>query len=177
MTGFALMIGIGCAVQKVWVSSPTIQTASNSYYEAQLEPLTKDYRFFVSFRLTITNKTDKDLEIDWNKTRYIYNGRSNGGLIFEGIKPEDIKNLTIPADIIPAGHTFSKEISPFILLARAPIRERIESEPAISFGIMPTGENGIMLVVRLNGKEIVEKMSVNIEASVYTSYHVPNSGK
>ena len=164
MTGFALMIGTGCAIQKVWISSPTIQTAGNSYYEARLEPLTKDYKFFVSFRLTITNKTDKDLEIDWNKTRYIYNGRLHGGLIFKGIKPEDIKSLTIPADIIPAGHTFSKVISPFILLARAPIRKRDTSEPAISPGIMPTGENGIMLVVMLDGKEIIEKMSVSIEA-------------
>jgi len=163
MTGIALMISTGCATQKVWISSPTIQTAGNSYYDARLEPLTKNYRFFVSFRLTITNKADKDLEIDWNKTRYIYNGRLHGGLIFKGINPEDIKNLTIPADIIPAGHTFSKEISPFILLARSPIRERVESEPAISPGVMPTGENGIMLVVKLDGKKIIEKMSVSIE--------------
>ena len=162
MCSFALIIGIGCATQKVWVSSPTIQSGGNPYYEAWLEPLTKDYKFFVSFRLTITNKTDKDLEIDWNKTRYIYNDRLHGGLIFKGIKPEDIKSLTIPADIIPAGHTFSKVISPFKLLARAPIRERDISEPAIRPGIMPTGENGILLVVMLNGKEIVEKMSVNI---------------
>ena len=164
MAGFILMIGTGCATQKIWISSPTIQTARNSYFDARLEPLTKDYKFFVSFRLTITNKTDKDLEIDWNKTRYIYNGRLHGGLIFKGIKPEDIKSLTIPADIIPAGHTFSKVISPFKLLARAPIRKRDTSEPAISPGIMPTGENGIMLVVMLDGKKIIEKISVSIEA-------------
>jgi len=164
ITGFALMIGTGgCAVKKVWISNPAIQAAFNPYYEAQLKPLTGDYKYFVSFRLTITSKTDKDLKIDWNKTRYIYNGRLHDGLIFKGIKPEDIKSLTIPEDTIPSGHTFSKVISPFRLLARPRVRERPASGSGIYPGIMPTGENGIMLVVRLNGKEIVERMSVNIQ--------------
>jgi hypothetical protein len=31
---------------------------------------------------------------------------------------------------------------------------------------MPNGKNGIHLVIRQNGKEIIEKMSVNIEEKV-----------
>jgi len=113
------------------------------------------------FRLTVTNRTDKNLEIDWNKTRYVYNGSSRGVFVFKGIKPEDIKNLTIPSDIIPARSTLSKEISPYKLIARAPVRES-GSERGIYPGLLPKGENGIRLLVRQNGKEIAEKMTVNI---------------
>jgi len=161
--GLALTMGTGCATSKVWISTPAAQTAGNPYYEAQLEPLKSVNKFFVSFRLVVTNRTDKNLEVDWNKTRYIYNGRTHGVFVFDGIRPEDIKNLTIPADSIVSGHTFSKVISPFKLLARAPIKDRYTDKPVISPGIMPNGKNGIHLVIRQNGKEIIEKMSVNIQ--------------
>jgi len=68
-------------------------------------------------------------------------------------------------DVISAGKTFSKVISPYKLLARAPIRDRGKtgSEAGIHPGILPNGENGILLVVRQSGKEIVDKMMVTIE--------------
>ena len=47
------------------------------------------------FRLTLNNQTDKMLEIDWIKTRYIYNDYMRGGFVLKGIKAKDIKNLTI----------------------------------------------------------------------------------
>jgi len=165
--GLALTISTGCAPAKVWISSPEIQTAGNSYYEARLEPVTGKHNFFVSFHLTVTNKSDNNLKINWNKTRYIHDGRRYGVFVFKGIKPEDIKNLTIPPDIIPAGDTFSKVISPYKLLARAPIRDssKGKAESSIMPGIMPNGKNGILLVVRQNGKEVVEQMSVSIVES------------
>ena len=120
----ALLIHQGCApAKKVWVSNPMVQSTQNPYYNARIEPLTRDHDFFVSFRLTVRNKADKNLVIDWNKTRYIHNGRTRGGFVFKGIKPEDVKNSTIPPDTILAGGFFSKEIMPYKLLARAPIRD------------------------------------------------------
>jgi len=165
--GLALTISTGCAQAKVWISSPEIQTAGNPYYEARLEPVTGKNSFFVSFHLTVTNKSDNNLKINWNKTRYIQNNRRLGGFVFKSIKPEDIKNLTIPPDIIPAGDTFSKIISPYKLLARAPIRDssKGKAESNIMPGIMPNGKNGILLVVKQNGKEVVEQMSVSIVES------------
>ncbi len=164
---FILFVFTGCAPAKVWISSPVVQATGNQYYEVQLEPLTSGHKFFVSFRLSVTNRTGKNFEIDWNKTRYIHNGRRYGVFVFKGIKPEDIRNLTIPPDIIPAGDTFSKVISPYKLLARPPIRDPgVEAtESSIYPGILPTGENGILLVVRQNGKEVVEQMSVSIVES------------
>ena len=167
-----LILLIGCAPTKeIWTSSPEVQIFQNKYYKVQLEALKRDqkdeYNFFVLFRLTVANKTGKDLEIDWNKTRYLYNGRIRGGLVFRGIKPKDIKNLTIPSDVVPAGKTFSKEISPVKLVAYVPYRERYvgKNEAAFSPGVIPEGDNGIYLVVRQNGQEIREKITLNIEST------------
>ena len=154
MIGIALVIGQGCApAKKVWVSNPMVQSTHNPYYNARIEPLTRDHDFFVSFRLTVNNKTDKNLTIDWNKTRYIHNGRTRDGFVFKGIKPEDVKNSTIPSDTILAGGFFLKEIMPYKLLARAPMRDRGKgmNESGIQPGILPNGENGILLVVRQRG--------------------------
>ena len=162
---FALTLWIGCAPIIVQVSTPAIQTAENPYYEIQFEPLTRESRVFVSFRLTIINRTDRNLEIDWNKTHYIHNNRSLGIFVFKSIRPQDIKDLTIPPDIVPARGTFSKEISPYRLIARAPFREGI-NEPSISPGPVPIGQSGILLVVRQNGKEIKEKVKISITEKV-----------
>ena len=161
---FVLFVFTGCVTSTVWESTPTVQNAENEYYEAFLEPLTKGRKFFVSFRLSVTNKTDKDFEIDWNKTKYVHNGRTRGGFVFKGIKPEDIRNSTIPADTILGEDTFSKVISPYKLLARAPLRESSvgATESTIYPGILPTGENGILLVIRQNGKEVVERITLTI---------------
>jgi len=118
----------------------------------------------LSFHLTVTNKSDNNLKLNWNKTRYIHNGRRYGVFVFKGIKPDDIKNLTIPPDIIPAGDIFSKLISPYKLLALAPIRDTGKglAESGINPGIIPNGKNGILLVVSQNRKEVVEQLSLNI---------------
>ena len=166
MIGIALIINQGCApTKKVWVSKPMFQFTHNAYYNARIEPLTRDHDFFVSFRLTVSNKTDKTIEIDWNKTRYIHNGQTRDGFVFKGIKPEDVKNSTITPDTILAGGIFSREIMPYKLLARAPLSDRGKgmSQSGIQPGILPNGENGILLIIRQNGKEIIEKMTLNIE--------------
>ena len=163
---FILFVFTGCVTSTVWRSTPTVQNDENEYYEAHLEPLTRGDKFFVSFRLSVTNRTGKDFEIDWNKTLYIHNGRTRGGFVFKGIKPEDIRDSTIPPDAILAGVTFSKVISPFKMLARPPLRDPgVEAtKSTISPGILPTGENGILLVVRQNWKEVVERITLTIVA-------------
>jgi hypothetical protein len=162
MVGYLLTVGTGCAPTLVAGSTPQIQAADNSYYTVRFEPLKDGNNFFSWFRLEITNKTGKDLEIDWNKTRYLYNGRNGGIFVFMGIRPEDIKNSTIPPDIIPAGQSLSKKISPYRLLARAPLTRNDKNAGEISSGPIPNGENGIVLYVRQNGNTIQEKLTVKI---------------
>lgn len=157
-----LVLGAGCAPTLVLHSTPRIQTAANSYYDVQFEPLKEGNNFFVSFKLSITNKTRKDLIIDWNKTRYLFNNRAFGVFVFEGIQPENIKNSNIPPDVIPAGQSFSKIIAPYQLLARAPLASKSQNAGKISTGPIPSGQNGIALLITQNGQKIVEKLTVNI---------------
>ena len=106
-----LLVLAGCAPSRVWTSQPAVQILDNEYYKASLTPLNEGSSAFVAFALKIENKTDKDLEIDWNKTRYLRNTRVSGGFVFEAINPEDVKNSTVPPDAIGPGETFSKEIA------------------------------------------------------------------
>ena len=162
MFGFTLTIATGCAPTLVSVSTPEIQSVENVYFSAQFEPSSEGKNFFDRFRLKVVNKTQKDLEIDWNKTRYLYNGSDLGVFVFKGIKPENIKSLTIPPDIIPAGQSFTKDITPLKLLAREPITGKGAKAGKITSGPIPTGESGIFLFIRQNGNTIKEKMTVKI---------------
>ena len=160
--GFALTMVTGCAPTLVSFSNPEIQTVENSYYSAQFQPLSEGKNFFDAFRLSITNKTSNDLQIDWTKTRYLYNGSDLGIFVFKGIQPKDIKNLTIPPDIIPSGQSFSREISPLKLIAREPLAGKGRNAGKITPGLIPNGESGILLFVKQNDSPIKEKMAVKI---------------
>jgi len=159
---FMLTLATGCAPTLISISTPEIQTVENSYYSAQFEPLSEGKNFFDVFRLSITNKTSNELQIDWNKTRYLYNGRDLGIFVFRGIQPKDIKNLTISPDIIPAGQSFSKEITPLKILAREPLIGKGKQPGKISPGPIPNGNNGILLFIRQNDNQIKENITVNI---------------
>ena len=159
-----LFMAAGCVTtKKIWTSRPVVQKATNPAYEARLEPITRGHNFFVMFKLEITNKTDKNLEIDWNQTRYLYNGRSHGVFVFKGIDPKTVKTA-IPPDIIPPGVTFSKEIAPLKLVAWAPIKDKTvkAGQMGISPGVIPTGQNGVLLVLIQDGKKIVAKLTIEI---------------
>ena len=162
MLGFTLTITTGCAPTLVSISTPETQTAENSYYSARFEPLSDGKNFFEGFRLSITNKTPKDLQIDWNKTRYLYNGHDLGIFVFKGIQPKDIKNLSIPPDIISSGQSFSKRISPLKLIARGPLAGKGRDAGKITFGLIPNGESGILLFIKQNDNKIKENLTVNI---------------
>jgi hypothetical protein len=154
---------ISCATKKsFWTSTPELQMAENEYYKATITPLKDENKFYVSFRLDVVNKYSEDLEIDWNKTKYILNNSKYGVFVFNGIKPKDIKNLSISGDIIASGTTFSKDISPQKMVARSPVRSNSADNKIIP-GILPNGENGVYLVVRLGSKEIAEKLSITIK--------------
>jgi len=165
---FLLILLIACAPTKKiknWISNPSVQKGGNKSFEARFEPLKGDKKFFVSFRLSVMNKTDKNLKIDWNKTRYIHKGRPYGGFVFYGIDPATIKD-SIPPDFIEPGKLFSKEIFPTNLVAFTPIREVVldKEGKGIYPGPIPAGENGISLVILQGEQEIGEKIVLDIRA-------------
>lgn len=144
-------------------SIPPVQTEETRSFDVRFEPLKKDKRFFVSFRLDVKNKTDRDLTIDWNSTRYLHNGRPNGVFVFRGIDPASIKKV-IPPDTIAPKTTFSREIFPAHLVAFTPMREEVLDKKGEGLfpGPLPPGENGISLVVQQDGKGMVQELSVEI---------------
>jgi len=146
-----------------WASIPPVQTEETRSFDVRFEPLKKDKRFFVSFRLDVKNKSDRSLAIDWNKTRYLHNGRPNGVFVFRGIDPGSIKKV-IPPDTIAPKTTFSREVFPAHLVAFTPMREEVLNKKGEGLfpGPLPAGENGISLVVGQDGKEMVQELSVEI---------------
>ncbi len=163
LTVFFLMIFLGgCAPSPTinWRSAPEIQTASSEYYRAQLEPvITGKGPFFDAFRLVVTNRTDKDLEIDWNRTSYVESGIRHGGFVWQGIDPDQVKNASVPPDIISPASTFSRVIFPHKKIAYAP---GYQGGWKLQGGLIPEGENGIDLVVTQNGKVIRHRITVRI---------------
>ena len=139
----------------VYRVSPTIQTSSNEFFVANLSAKCPNNgcEFFL---LEIENKTDGDLELDWNKTLYILNGITSGGFMFEGIAYKDRNNSKLP-DIIFAKSKFSKLIQPssLVYFSRGRYGEWENKN-------MPTGENGVYLTVVVDGREIKEKITINI---------------
>lgn len=169
IVGIFLAVHPGCAPSKVWVSTPENQQAVNEYFDAKFEPLRKEGKFFVAFRLSLKNKTDRELKIDWNRTQYLFKGNPHGLFIFKGINPADVRNKTIPPDTIPAGGAFVKEMAPYRLIAWTPAREQRQlaaDDSLISAGLIPPGKSGIRLSVMLEGKEIVERLWVTITEKV-----------
>jgi hypothetical protein len=163
---FATLMLPACTKNRIWQSVPAQQTINSKSYAIDFEPLKKDTDFFNWFRLTVRNKTGRDMEIDWNRTRYIHNGKESGPFVFAGIVPESVKTATIPGALIPAGGTFTRDIVPFKLIAFIPLREQnIDTENNnIVAGLIPEGENGIFLVIRQNGKSARARVTVSIES-------------
>ena len=161
-----LLIFSGCTgPSKTWTSSPAFQTAGNPYFRVRFEALKKEHNFYILFQLEVTNLSDRTLQVDWNKTRYLLDGKNHGGFVFAGIDPQAIKTASIPLDEIPAGGVFSREIAPYKLLAMAPFRDKTvdAGQTRISPGLLPAGENGIALFITRDGEPIVEKMALTIE--------------
>jgi hypothetical protein len=152
----------GCAPKMTWTSDPMKQVRGNEAYEVTLEPIKQENEFFVAFRISVKNKTDSELKIDWNNSQYIHGGKSQGGFLFKGIDPEMLKNRNIPVDIIPPHGMLTKEIAPAKKVAWAPMRTSSTSKPGLSLGILPPGENGVLLSVSRNGKDIPQQIAVKI---------------
>ncbi|MHC4476638.1 MAG: hypothetical protein ACYTEL_13395 [Planctomycetota bacterium] len=150
----------GCAPTRIWISQPAAFTAANQYYEAELEPLKNGNNYFNSFRLTLTNKTENDFTIDWNKTLYLYNNKAYGRFVFAGVDKDNVHNL--PPDLVSAGSTLIKTISPLKMVAWKSLKTRHADTASFSRGPIPAGENGIYLVVSQDGRQVREKITLTI---------------
>jgi hypothetical protein len=163
---FFLAIG-ACAgkpgIVEQW-ADPSSQTIEKASYRIVFEPLKTGGKSFRTFSLMLENKAAAEIEIDWNQTRYVHNQNIMGGFVFAGIGPEDAKAGTIPADKVGGGETFQREIAPQRLLAFAAMRDKsvAPGQSGINAGPLPEGRNGIVLLLRMDGKEFREHLAVDI---------------
>ena len=162
---FSLML-TGCAKEQIYTSSPPMRTISNDLFEATLEPLKAEkYNYYNSFRWVFTNKTDKDLIIDWSDTYYLQNKRRYGRFGWEGMTFEELRGLQETPDItVAGGQTNNNIIFPLRLMGWREEGVRKKSnrpEDGFTLGIFTPGENGMSLAVRQNGKLIREEILMN----------------
>ncbi len=159
-----LIILSGCAPTRIWTSTPPVTTIENRLFRAELLPLSDDKNFISQFRLLVWNRSDDSLEIDWAATRYVYQGRSQGRFIFEGLDENTVNDP--PADIVPAGDRLMKVIAPVRLLAVKPLKSDVRQTTDFSAGPLPEGESGIALVIRQKDQVVRETLTVKIAIGV-----------
>ena len=140
-----------------WQSDPEYSSIDNEFFTAEISRTFCGPNGCKAFRLTIKNKTNKNLELDWNKTLYISNGQTSGGFMFEGVVYKD-RNNSKPPDIIFAGDEFSKDILPnnLVYFSNNKYNMGWKHRP------MPAGENGVFLTIVVDGKEISGKSTMSL---------------
>jgi hypothetical protein len=147
----SVFVVVGCASKQLWRSKPNMQHASNEYFDATISPIFT-FNGYKGFILYIHNKTPQNLVLDWNKTFYLYNGKKEGDFWFKDI-PYGEKKKSRKSDII-SGSMFSKEIFPNSLLYLSTIAGTWVHDA------MEEGENGVLLTVKVNGKEVTETLTL-----------------
>jgi len=156
---------LGCGTTKLtWVSEPQVRKVRNEIFDAELKPAgikSGDTQVYKAFLLFLRNKTDKELEIIWDKTLFIYNGQMNGGFMFEGIIHED-REKPKPPDIVPPKGTFLNKIWPNSLVFFYVPEKRAYYEGAWIHRELNPGQNGVSLTVKSGEREINEKIFLHI---------------
>jgi hypothetical protein len=162
-----LLIACGTAPtpsNMAWVAHPAIVVHEAQYFEISVEPKKGEAPYFAYFLLRIKNKSQSTLSIDWNKSRYLYNGKKQGLFVFAGIDPETVRTKSIPEEAIYPNTVYSREIMPHRLISWSPIKEKTAGKNRILPGMIPEGENGVGLVIlEPGGKEMGIPLLVQIK--------------
>lgn len=155
------MAMLSCAPTRTWTSTPTVQLAENAYYSARFEPMMwgTNVTFFNAFRLTVTNKTATDLQIDWTNTLYLINGQPRSRFIWAGIGKENVNNP--PPDFVSAGRDFSRIVVPLSMIAWKPL-DSASTRAAFSAGPLLEGRNSIDLIISQGNQQVRERLTVDI---------------
>ena len=157
------LILFGCAGSSaLWSSNPTFEQVENPYFRAFVKPKMNINGFFVMFHLKVTNRSDENLEIDWNESQYLFQGEAAGPLVPVGTNPRLVRKGRIPLEKIAPGQTLAKDIGPFRFVSLTPSLNKPaeRGQSPISFGPLPAGYNGVQLVIHSSDKAIVEALQM-----------------
>lgn len=158
---------MGCAVpqkhQTTWHSQPSVQQFSTDAVDLQLKPLKQDNSYYIFFELTIRNKTMHPIQIDWNETHYIHQGKDKGLFVFRDIDPEQFRKRTIPKETVPAKGSLIKLISPARTITWTKLGKTTPTgSSAFSAGMLPSGANGLSLLLAQQGHRWRQTLTVKI---------------
>jgi hypothetical protein len=147
----ALVLWVGCTPTKSLGSSePAIRRTGNEYFDTKLSAYCEKTGC-LGFRLFLENKGPKEIDVDWSRTVYLKNGVEAGGFAFEGIILKGKKDSK-PLETVVAYGILSKKIVPDMLTYAGDALHPY----------MEPGEHGIRLVVKADGREIIERLVINI---------------
>jgi hypothetical protein len=109
------------------------------------------------FELTLNNKTEETLEIDWNRSYYINNGKADGGLYFDGIVIAQRNNPRPPGIILPKS-SLSKALVPNNHF-------ELGGFPLVHWKVKPLEGNshGVYVTLKSGSKEEIVNVSVNLK--------------
>ena len=163
-----LLVLTGCAKEQIYSSSPPLQTVSTSSFEVKLEPLKAEgYNYYNRFRFQFTNKTNRDLVIDWSETFYLRNGKKYGNFGWEGLTFEQLRDVKEePKITMAARKTDTSEIFPMKLIGWKEEGVRMKAttpEAGFTLSPLPEGENGMSIAVLKDGKLLRKKIMVDIK--------------
>ena len=137
-----LWVIIGCAS---WKSIPQVAKNSNPYFDVSMCS-----ESFWTFNLKVKNKTDKNIEIDWNRTYFIdVLGNTNGRFTFGEENYWEDRNMVPPPTIIFPNTVMEKNLYP--------VANRYWKR-SWQWSYMDLGKNGILLTALVDGKIIEERM-------------------
>lgn len=147
-----LLLNVGCLGNRYTTQiTPHSPSASNDVFEASLRATTGGKSFRNSpnaILLEVKNLTDRDLQIDWGKTLFIYKGSTYGTFMFDGIKYIDCDKPK-PSDMIFANSQFSKTLYPCALT---------EFSRSWWNNPLPEGQQGIYLTILDGDTAVSEKI-------------------
>jgi hypothetical protein len=161
------LILAGCSngpspINGTWTAAPEFREVNNSFCQARLTPQKDDRAYYSFFLLTLVNRSDEDLVFDWNASRYLFDGKPKGALVFAGIDPEAVKNGTIPIETVPPGGRLERILMPKRLITWNSIQHQSPGNRGITPGLLPAGDNGVLLSFRQAGVRVTMPLSVSI---------------
>jgi len=163
-----LLFITGCVASKTYFhkSSPSIKMSETDFFNMRVE-LIKKNNFFSIFRVTIENKSDAEIGIDWNKSLYFHNNKNKGKFVFKDIEPSQVKEGTVPNSIIPPKSNFTLDIAPLSKIALAGRKEKIISKDSgLYAGMFPEGKNSVQLILTTKSQVFKKTVSFIIKKEV-----------
>ncbi len=140
---------VACSTNQIWKSSPIKQAAKNGCFDTRIDPA-YDQNKIIGFDIKVKNNCKEDVQIIWDKTLFVYNGKTLGNFIFRN---EDYKSCgkKRSAETIKGGAVISRRIFPMELTdfdhPFTPLRE---------------GKNGVYVTVKKGLRGYHETLSLNI---------------